>query len=119
MAILVLTLRKLPTPDFTKLTPAQEHQFRALIDNVGNELGILNRIGFYSVHDATGKHVYDMHLMYEDGQIFEAGRKTRVGGFAQGGADCGDPDLDEALELALKRFGEQATATTSEKKRKP
>ncbi len=115
---LVLTLRKLPTPDFTRLTPAQEHQFKSLIDNVGNEIGILNRIGFYSVHDATGKHVYDMHLMYDDGQIFEAGKATCVGGFTQGDAECGDPELSEALELALTRFQREATAPTTKQKRK-
>ena len=45
----------------------------------GNLAESLSLMEFFSVHDAKGKHVYDMHLFCdEDGQVFAPRRSVRA-----------------------------------------
>jgi hypothetical protein len=108
----MLTLRLLGPPDFAKLTPVQEHQFqyvRAYTGDLEQSLGLME---FFSVHDATGRHVYDMHLFCgDDGQVFAANTTERIGGFSQGGADFGNTAFNDAFEAALATFREGAAKT--------
>jgi hypothetical protein len=105
----MLTLRLLPTPDFSRLTPVQKFQFQYIPTHVGNHEESLPLMEFFEVLDENGKHLYDMHLMCgDDGQVFAANTKKRVGGFSQGGADTGDPVFEEELDTALTRFKESA-----------
>jgi hypothetical protein len=101
----MLTLRLLEPPDFTKLTPVQKNQFEFIESYTGNLQQSLELMEFFSVHDAKGKHVYDMHLFCgDDGQVFEASTNKRVASFSQGGSTCDDKALEGALDAALAAF---------------
>ena len=98
---LVLSLRQVAKPDDpAMLTPLQREQLKFFLDHPeGFELTEL-----FSVHDASGEHLYDMHLFCgDDGQVFVRGTTTWVASFSQGGASCDDSALEEALNAALKR----------------
>lgn len=110
-----LTLRAIPTPDFAKLTPVQRFQFRFVMSSE-QPRATPTLTQFFSVHDATGAHVYDMHLYAgDDGQVFVKGTKKRVAGFSQGGADCGDEELQDDLDAALRAFKTNAQRAPKKK----
>lgn len=96
-----LWLRELPRPTSgAGLTELQRQQLRVSADFTD-----LHLYNLFTVHDAAGTHLYDTSLFcWDDGAVYRAGTTERVTSFCQGGADCEDDELREALDFALHRF---------------
>ena len=99
---LVLTLRSVSKPEVASLDAVAKKQLEFVLGPTGSGLKLTD---LYSVHDATGAHLYDMHLYCgDDGQVFVKGTTKNVATFSQGGACCDDARLQDALDDALARF---------------
>jgi hypothetical protein len=122
-APIVLHLVDLLEPTSVKeLSPSQQKQLRAAGKRYDNlDLSASDRLsdgklagddeeggsfkGFleiWTVTDGASKPLYDAYLyMVDSGTIFKRGTTTRVAEIVQGGVDCKDEALREALEMAI------------------
>jgi hypothetical protein len=113
-----LKLRRVAMP--AKLTPLLRKQLGWLFESA-DEPGAIKFVELFSVHDAKGRHLYDMHLYCgDDGGVFETGTASQVASFSQGGATgTEDAELIESLDTAYHAWRTKKGTAAGTARKKP